>query len=278
MIACLSYFLSMKSKVLLIGIDGLVLDIALNSNMASTLGQWKERGFFAPTVVEAPTWSGPGWSTILTGSTHAQHGVTDNRFSGHNLLYRPDFLSRAFYQDQSTTTFAAAAWPPLVDPSGLGPVIHERREQQLAYQHRVIARDGETHGYKSADAEVAHAALYAIEKAGPDVSFVYFCGADEAGHVHGIRGNNYIEAISRIDEFLAKIETKVQARVESLNEEWLIVVTTDHGHIDEGGHGGDTDQERDSFVIATGFGRENPKWPTSIKPEEIAELILAERA
>lgn len=267
----------MKSKILLIGIDGLVLDIALEHSLAPTLGKIKDRGFYAATVVDAPTWSGPGWSTILTGSTHAQHGVTDNRFSGHNLLYRPDFLSRAFYQDQSTTTFAAAAWPPLVDPSGLGPIIHERREQQLAYQHRVIARDGETHGYKNADAEIAHAALYAIEKAGPDVSFVYFCGADEAGHVHGIRGDHYREAIARIDEFLLKIETKVQARVDAYGEQWLVVITTDHGHIDEGGHGGDSDQERASFVIAAGFGRNNPNWPATIKPEEIAGLILSER-
>ena len=37
-----------------------------------------------------------------------------------------------YNQDQSTTTFAAAGWPPLVDPIGHGPVIHERREQAKA--------------------------------------------------------------------------------------------------------------------------------------------------
>ena len=170
----------MKSKILLIGIDGLNLDTALEN--APTLAALKEKGFFTTITMEAPTWSGPSWSTLLTGSTHEQHGVSDNSFSGHKLLHRPDLLSLAFYQDQSTTTFAAAGWPPLVDPIGHGPVIHERREQAKALRHRVLVRDGETYGYTQVDAEIAAAANYAVSQHGPDVSFIYFCGVDEAGH------------------------------------------------------------------------------------------------
>ncbi len=120
----------MKSKILLIGIDGLNLDTALEN--APTLLALKEKGFFTPITIEPPTWSGPSWSTLLTGTKHSQHGVIDNSFTGHKLLHHPDLLSQAFYQDQSTTTFAAAGWPPLVDPIGHGPVIHERREQAKA--------------------------------------------------------------------------------------------------------------------------------------------------
>ena len=172
----------MKTKILLVGIDGLILKTALDSGRAPMLKSLKESGYFNELTMDAPTLSGPGWSTLLTGSTHAQHAVTDNRFSGHNLLYRPDLLSRAFYQDQSTTTFAAAGWPPLVDPSGVGPVIHERREQARASQHRVISRDGETYGYEKVDAEIANISIFAMEKFGPVVSCVFFCDAAEAGH------------------------------------------------------------------------------------------------
>jgi predicted AlkP superfamily pyrophosphatase or phosphodiesterase len=55
----------MKSKILLIGIDGLNLDTALDH--APTLVALKEKGFFAPLTIEPPTWSGPSWSTLLTG-------------------------------------------------------------------------------------------------------------------------------------------------------------------------------------------------------------------
>ena len=267
----------MKSKILLIGVDGLLLNTAINSDRAPTLRGLKERGYFAELTMDSPTFSGPGWSTILTGSTHQEHGVTDNRFSGHNLLRRPDLLSRAFYQDQSTTTFAAAGWPPLVDPTGPGPVIHQRREQQLSFQHRVIVRDGETHGYRKIDAEIADIGVYAISKYAPDVSFIYFCGADEAAHAYGVIGAEYLDAISRIDRLLERLERAVIERIKSHQEAWLMVLTTDHGHIDEGGHGADSAQERASFLIATGFGRENPSWPEAIAPNQVTPLLRGER-
>ena len=267
----------MKTKILLIGIDGLILKTALGSDRAPVLAQLKESGYFTDLTMNSPTLSGPGWSTLLTGSTNAQHAVVDNRFSGHNLLYRPDLLSRAYYQDQSTTTFAAAGWPPLVDPAGVGPVIHERREQARANLHRVIARDGETYGYERVDAEIATVAVFAMEKFGPDVSFVYFCDADEAGHSHGVVGPQYLNAIGRVDDHLARLRNAVEQRVSRFNEEWLVIVTTDHGHIDEGGHGSDTPQERASFVIAKGIGRSNPNWPFEFAPEDLVSLILDER-
>lgn len=268
----------MKSKILLVGIDGLVLQTALTSDRAPTLSALKERGYFAQLTMDAPTYSGPGWSTLLTGSTHQEHAVFDNRFMGHNLLRRPDLLSRAFYQDQSTTTFAAAGWPPLVDPTGPGPVIHQRREQQLSFQHRVIMRDGETHGYRQVDAEIADISVYALSKFAADISFIYFCGADEAGHTYGILGPEYLDAIARIDDHLHRLESAISDRVKKHKEEWLLVLTTDHGHLDEGGHGGESAQERASFLIATGVGRNNPKWPVELAPHDLVPLLLDERA
>ena len=265
----------MKSKILVIGIDGLNLVKALE--VSPSIAALKLSGYFTRLTMPVPTYSGPGWSTLLTGSTYDQHGVKDNSFIGHKLLHRPDLLTLAYYQDQSTSTFAAAGWPPLVDPAGNGPVIHERREQQKAFRHRVIVRDGETYGYTVADAEVQAAAIYAIEKHGPDVSFVYFCGVDEAGHLYGSVGDEYRGAISRIDSYLNNLLMAVKSRA-SVEEPWLVVITTDHGHLNEGGHGGDSPQERASFVIAQGFGRANPAWPAEFQAHDLTPLLLTERA
>lgn len=267
----------MKTKILLVGIDGLVLDTALCSGVAPTLTALRESGTYTEICMEVPTLSGPGWSTLLTGSTHSQHGVTDNGFVGHRLLKRPDLLTQAFYQDQSTTTFAAAGWPPLVDPRGIGPVIHERREQQHANMHRVIARDGETYGYPLVDAEIADFAVHAMSTSAPDVSFVYFCDADDTAHIYGAADSEYLDAIARIDSHLARLKTALTKRASEHNEQWLLVLTTDHGHIDAGGHGSDSPVERASFVISAGIGRENAQWPTTFAPEELVPRILAER-
>ena len=69
----------------------------------------------------------------------------------------------------------------------------------------------------------------------------------------------------------------LEQRVGRYDEEWLLVLTTDHGHLDEGGHGSDSPPERASFVIAKGIGRENPQWPTDFAPEDLVALILDER-
>ena len=136
-------------------------------------------------------------------------------------------------------------------------------------------RDGETHGYETIDPEVAQHAVQIIKEVGPDISFVYFCGADEAGHNSGTVEGSYFDAIERIDLLVEDLYQSILSRNKESAEKWLLVITTDHGHRDEGGHGGDSAQERASFVIAHGIGTENPSWPLDIKPEHLVGHILA---
>jgi len=263
-----------RRKVCLIGIDGLRHDIAIGEGAMPTLVQLAETGRFHPMTIAAPTWSGPSWSTILTGATIAEHGITDNSFVGSTLARHPDLLSRAFYADQSTTTFAAAAWPPLVDPHGLGPVIHERREQKQAGLHHVVVRDGETYGYRTADADIAQASLWMLHHIGPDASFIYLCEADEAAHGHGARSPEYGAALSRVNAHLDSLVAVLTDRQSREEEEWLIVVVTDHGHLDEGGHGGDTPIERAAFVVTRHLTGDQLDWPEQIEPSELSARIL----
>lgn len=258
------------TKVCLVGIDGLRLPIGLEES--PTLHALAEHGARTDLTMEVPTDSGPGWSTLLTGTTHAEHGVLANSFCGHRLWSHPDLLSRAFYLDQSLVTFAAADWPPLVDPAGIGPVIQARVEQQRAEQHRVIVRDGETYGYRTMDAEIASEARAALS-GGPDVSFVYLGEADEAAHLHGV-GDDYRAAIRRIDASLDLFAGIIEQRAEECGEDWLLVVTTDHGHLDEGGHGGDSPVERASFTLARRFGGRPLEWPPSLAPQDLVGVLL----
>lgn len=264
----------MKPKVCLIGIDGLRLDLAHGTGKMPTLDAVIGEGVFNELTMEVPTLSGPGWSTLLTGAPHAEHGVTDNHFVGHRLLHCPDVLSQAYFADQSTTTMVAAGWPPLADPSDAGPVIWERREQQRAGQHKVIVRDGETYGYRVVDAQIADHAVAAIAGRGPDMSFVYFCDVDDEGHVHGPHTPEYAAAMGRVEAHLGRIKHAIQHRVDELGEDWYLVLTTDHGHRDEGGHGGGSTVERRSFVAATRFGNTLEHWPSVLTPSELAPLLL----
>ena len=269
-----SFSVTSNTKVLLIGIDGLMLQRAIDSGRAQTLSRLKADSYFSEMTVDMPTVSGPSWTTLLTGEDQSVHRVIDNDFKNHNLVEAPDVLAQAKNLNPGISTYAAAGWPPLIDPNDVGPVIKTRLEDQKLGRHSIFIRDGETNGYEIVDVEVAQDAVKTIEENGPDLSFVYFCGADEEGHLHGTLEGPYFDAIERIDGLVAKMYQAILERHHTRGEKWLVVITTDHGHRDEGGHGGDSPQERASFLIAHAVGAPHPLWPPTIKPEELVGQIL----
>lgn len=266
-------------KVMLIGIDGLRIDDALRPGAAPALAAFVAAGSITPLTMEVPTISGPGWSSLLTGATHAEHGVSDNTFVGHTLHRNADFLSRASAADPRRRTFAVADWPPLVDPAGPGPVVAAREEDRQAGRHVVVLRDGERHGYDPMDAEITTEAEIAIRDAGPDASFVYLGAVDEAGHRYGGASPEYAAAILQADVRLGRLLDAIERRVarEDLDEDWLVAVTTDHGHLDTGGHGGGDVVLTRSFLALGRFGvtGQGVPVPTGLQPWDVPGVLLA---
>lgn len=271
-----------RREFALIGIDGLVINLALHTTAAPNLSRFINQGSYASMTMEVPTISGPGWSSILTGATHAEHNVFDNSFRGHTLGRNADLLSRAYFADQSVTTYVASGWPPLVEPVSAGPVVSTRADQQSAGVHKVIVRDGETYGYRRADTEVADISRLYLDQGGPDASFVYLGEVDEAGHVYGGASAEYLDAIRRVDEHLGTLLQAISTRATREDEDWLVGITTDHGHLAEGGHGGDEDVVSSSFFAVARcagddhvWSREGTSLPEVMRPEHIADYLLA---
>ncbi|QIM15331.1 alkaline phosphatase family protein [Leucobacter insecticola] len=262
-------------KLILIGIDGLRIDRAFGTGLAPTLNALVETGGFLESQVEVPTISGPGWASILTGSTHAEHGIRDNAMRGNRLAQCPDFLTKAWQRDPRTTTYVAAGWPNIADPAGLGPIIAHRPEQLALGQHHIVSLNGELYGYRVIDPEIAQRARVAIEYGGPDVSFVYFCHTDDAGHYFGVQTREYAEAVELTDARVSLLLNAIDARVAAHNEIWIVAVTTDHGHVDEGGHGGGSDNERQTFLLANVRGGQLPAdFPSALEPHQFTEYLL----
>lgn len=234
--------------------DAPVMPATSGTRCAPTLGRLISQGTAIPVWMTPPTDSGPGWSSLLTGTTHEQNNVWWNEFVGHRLARTPDILSRVFFANPSARTYAGATWDALVSPTGAGPVIHQRVDQQVGGQHQVFPATDFTRGCVSADAQVRRHAAAVLNHEGPDAAFVYFEGADEAGHAHGAASEEYREAIGAVDEHLRALVKAVAERYEQLGEEWLIAVTTDHGHKPEGGHGEDEVDVRRSFLALSVIG------------------------
>lgn len=261
-------------KLCLIGIDGMRWDKASQDAVAPEIMRLARAGSVTPMWMVPPTDSGPGWASILTGRTHEETNVFDNEFVNHQLGSCPDLLSQIWMRNHHATTFAAVTWRQLADQHGRGPVIHTRIDQQRNGLHKMFISDGEAFGCVRVDEEVQAVAAREIVAHGPDASFVYFEGIDEAGHRHGSEGPEYLEAISRVDELVRCLWKAVDERVRLHGEDWLIAIVTDHGHKPEGGHGEDEEEVRRSFLLLHSDTSEVPTFEKDLAPTDVVPILM----
>jgi len=233
-------------------------------------------GVCLPMWMTPPTDSGPGWSSILTGSTHEECNVWWNEFVGHDMARRPDLLSRVFFANPRARTLAAATWTAFTVGVGPGPILQQRVDQQRTGQHAVFQPDL-SHGIEAADDAVCTWACHRLLHEGPDASVVYFESVDAAGHAAGSESKEYREAIQRVDERVRYLVKAVAERHEQLGEDWVVAVTTDHGHKPEGGHGEDEVEVRRSFLILHRIGGQLPAEVHergALRSEDVMWLLL----
>ena len=98
------------------------------------------------------------------------------------------------------------------------------------------------------DEAVTDAAAKCIRDDAPDLSWVYLWYTDDAGHLKG-NGEFFDEYVKKADEQVGRIWDAVKYREENFDEEWMVVVTTDHGRRDDGfGHGRQSERERTTWI------------------------------
>lgn len=232
-------------KVLLIGLDGVRVDQLRAANTPHIDSLIAAGAFTGSARTARPTVSGPSWSSMLTGVWPDKHGVLGNEFSDNRYGEFPDFLTRLEQADSSLGTYAVIDWPPLGTPADGGPLLSARVD-------RIDFFDGETLGYRVADSLSVEAAVEALAFMDVDAAFVYLGDIDVVGHQTSSLSPEYRDAIEWADTRVGMLLRAVAARRTLSREDWLILVSTDHGRNDAGGHGGESDLEFEIFVIASG--------------------------
>ncbi|MGW7332609.1 alkaline phosphatase family protein [Streptomyces sp. NPDC054840] len=260
------------AKVLVIGIDGAVLDRVKAADAPHLNGLMAQGLTARSTLYAAPlaaTSSGPGWSTVATGVWPDKHGVKDNSFTGKNYAAYPDFLTRIENAKPALNTYAAADWEPITSTDQNGPIFSSKVDKRLSLK-------GDRDGYRTEDQKIAAAAAAELRDRNPDAAFVYLGEIDAAGHSYGAAGQQYLDTIARVDTLVGQLLTAVRNRPTYAQENWKILVTTDHGHTDSGGHGGSTLQERGTFVIAKGAGIPAGSVRADVRLADVAATVLAQ--
>ncbi|MDH3497935.1 MAG: alkaline phosphatase family protein [Gemmatimonadota bacterium] len=231
-------------KLLIIGIDGVRPDVLaavptphLDSLIAA--GTYSDRA-----QTGLPTISGPGWSSMLIGVWPAKHGVLNNDFTTNHYDRYPDLFTRIESVRPELHTFVVADWLPLVTTDAGGPLI--------ARADSVVVLDGYDLGWAAADSQSTAIAAAYLRQAEVDAAFVYLGNPDETSHEAGSIGAEYRAAIALADRHVGELLAALRSRPGYARENWLILVSTDHGRTEAGGHGGESAEERTIFYLASG--------------------------
>ncbi|MDG2426775.1 MAG: alkaline phosphatase family protein [Flavobacteriales bacterium] len=224
-----------SQRVLFIGIDGCRSD-GLEAANTPHLDGLRDAGYYSPDCLNDDiTVSGPGWSGLLTGVRSNLHNVTGNDFSNHNLAQFPSFFERMEAAMPDRNTVSIVHWSPINTY-----IVGESADEAINV---------------GSDAEVAAEAVDRLNNANPHAMFLHFDEVDYAGHSHMFDPNvpAYLEAIEGVDMMVGDVLAALYARPNYSAEDWLIIVSTDHGG--EGySHGGTTLPHRRIFLIASGGG------------------------
>ncbi|MBK9255827.1 MAG: alkaline phosphatase family protein [Saprospiraceae bacterium] len=218
-------------KVLIIGIDGCRADALVAAHTPNIDQLLNNAVYSLHAQNDDITVSGPGWSAMLTGVWSDKHGVVNNGFGGNNLAAYPHFFNRLKSINPSFNCVSISQWAPINNI-----IVNTNAD------YKVNAADG---------VSVTMEAIDRLSNHNPDAIFLQYDDADHVGHSSGFSVNNpaYLNQISRIDYEIGFVLNALYARPTYANEDWLILLSTDHGGINTS-HGGTSIEEETIFTIA----------------------------
>lgn len=233
----------LTDAVVIVVISGLREDA---SDRMPALEYLRSRGATLSVKLGLPSLAMPSWATLLTGAGPEIHEVTANSFSGP---LRADHIFEAARRANLTTGLVGTKqWQTL-----LGPAIGEGR----FLDPKAPDPDGQA---------VERAA--ALLETTPSLALLNVTGPAVTGGQFGADSGKYLQAVSEADSRLAMILDLVDL------ENMTVIVTSDYGLTDAGGHGGGEDEVIRLPLVMAGLGIRSGA-TAAIGQEDIAPTIAA---
>lgn len=205
---------------------------------------------------QTPTISAPGYNNLITGTWANKHNVVDNNIKNPNYAYYTLFrFLKEQYPQKTTAIFST--WQDnrtkLIGEglSATGGLKVDYSFDGYELDTLQFPHDKQANYTYLIDQHVINKADSTIRTAGPDLSWIYLQHTDDIGHRHGF-GNEMDKAVLQLDEQMGKIAAAINFREKNYKEDWLFILTTDHGRDSATGknHGGQSDAERTTWIIA----------------------------
>ena len=207
------------------------------------------------TYTETPTISAPGYNDLLTGTWGYKHNVWDNAIKAPNYHYQTIF--RLLKAQQPTRKIAIfSTWTDnrtkLVGEGlpAAGSLTFDYRADGYELDTVAYPHDKGSLYTHAIDNRVVSEAAKCLRTNGPDLSWIYLEHTDDMGHRYG-DSPQLQTAVGYVDEQVGQIWAALQYRMKTYLEDWLLVLTTDHGRDDATGrgHGGQSARERTTWLV-----------------------------
>lgn len=224
-------------KVLLLVVDGAVgrvVEEVMPTTIAGILPQSK---YSFDALADDHTSTPSSWTTLMTGVNTDLHGIEDASYvpkpSGHNhhasTEFVPSFIFRLKQARQSIN------------------ILTFSRDLTMS---NALMVDANTAEVLDSDTEVKNKVVETLNTRNPELVIAQFTDVLDAGLASSFSAasTEYATAIQEVDSHIGDILSALRERENYEFEDWLVVITSNHGGIDNT-HGGDSYSERNTFAI-----------------------------
>jgi hypothetical protein len=217
-------------RVVFVLIDGLRNDTANDASVMPFLAELRAKGASATVQSHPPSFSAPSYTVIFSGAwPDMSDGPSVNLDYDEYWTWTQDNLFSAVKRAGGRTAISGFNW-----------------FEKLAPQDAVDDKFYTPGEDNAADRQVVDAALPWLQAGQDQFVLIHLDQVDYAGHHEGgPAGPNWNAAARRADDLLREIVGTLDLTQDT------VLVTSDHGHIDRGGHGGpETVLLRQPLVLA----------------------------
>jgi hypothetical protein len=244
--------LPLTRRVVIVLVDGLRSDVAHDTQVMPNLARYRSQWGDAILRSRAPSYSAPAYGVIFTG---AWQDISDG--PANNLGYDQ------FWPWTQDNLFAMARRAGL--KTGVAGFYWFERFITPENRSMSVFVEGED---EAADQVVLSNALAWLDDPAYALVLIHLDQVDHAGHdLGGGSSQAYRQAASRVDAALQQVTAKLDWSRDTL------LVFSDHGHIDRGGHGGAEAVVTTQPLVMVGAGVRPWQAPAVLQQVDIAPTV-----
>jgi len=221
-----------QKKILLISLQGAIGSVMKDADIPHIRGLLSSSIYSWDAVCDTVSTDQAGWACLFTGVGIDKNGITGTSYAGNHFEAYPSLLSRL------KNANAGYRIVNISSDASLNDTLLGQQDADISLQ-------------LNTDAAAKDSAIERLGQDDPDALFVTFSGINKAGTAHGFSASSpvYVAAIQTADSYIGEIITALKNRKSYADEDWLIIVTSNHGGTATGDYGGAERDERNTFVL-----------------------------